>query len=775
MGGKKSYQNYGKTFRKPKRPFEKERLDSEMKIVGEYGLKNKREVWRVQYALAKIRTAARHLLTLDEKSEQRMFQGEALLRRMIRIGLLMESEKKLDYVLGLTSAKIMERRLQTKVFKLGLAKSIHHARVLIRQPGRVRRKMMQKKGGDKDGRSAPLPRLSCVSLVYVSYGELCIDLRGARQYQPVEVHERDWLGISIAFLLGIALLRCWDRAGGTVSRERIRGDALQFSSVMERSLGIKGLQVLVHFPDDANGFYWHMRILLVRAGAAGVWVTLTPTLDLFTHDLSRIRHIVLARNAPWPARVNRNDIFGFDPITRVEFNQFVQLAKVQARVLADDDMEAEAPDLVWLRAGLGLKRLGEVVPQEVVDGQERFTEIGDSAVAEVNGAVIWAARVNAGDRESWIKERQAVERDDRTIGVHLRNGKRYIMLKEALALYSQVSYDDWGFPGPRLAMEYLGLVDQAGGFEVDQVDAPYLQGVENLCRRQVQLEMAVERNPSHPDFGLEECMGGAVTASGAASVVSFRDWVAGRQKDEEAPLLRRELPAMQFIGDFWAIGDIVCFFLCLESPCIGDITSAGLRAAAQILRHYDTQIERSTDELFSLAPEMLEPHRGPTLRRSPAKRRHLFKHLAGIGLACFSYRRPPTVQLGSARAMVNLDLSDDFLSQCGGYGGTASVPVLAGDADVDDGSYNFSNVQLASWFCMGAGYTADDAHEVGIQQLFICFEGLCMGWSWSLYLCQKLFENLVAAQRPLGLEGVPRDRTPAPELAPGVLRRGGLR
>merc|ERR1719472_136286 len=43
------------------------------------------------------------------------------------------NEKKLDYVLGLTTAKIMERRLQTKVFKLGLAKSIHHARVLIKQ------------------------------------------------------------------------------------------------------------------------------------------------------------------------------------------------------------------------------------------------------------------------------------------------------------------------------------------------------------------------------------------------------------------------------------------------------------------------------------------------------------------------------------------------------------------------------------------------------------------------------------------------------------------
>merc|ERR1719436_2175690 len=57
--GKKSYQQYGKTFRKPKRPFEKDRLDGEMKIIGEYGLKNKREVLRVAYAMARIRTAAR--------------------------------------------------------------------------------------------------------------------------------------------------------------------------------------------------------------------------------------------------------------------------------------------------------------------------------------------------------------------------------------------------------------------------------------------------------------------------------------------------------------------------------------------------------------------------------------------------------------------------------------------------------------------------------------------------------------------------------------------
>lgn len=45
----------GKTFKKPRRPFEKERLDSELKLVGEFGLRNKRELWRVQMALSKIR------------------------------------------------------------------------------------------------------------------------------------------------------------------------------------------------------------------------------------------------------------------------------------------------------------------------------------------------------------------------------------------------------------------------------------------------------------------------------------------------------------------------------------------------------------------------------------------------------------------------------------------------------------------------------------------------------------------------------------------------
>jgi small subunit ribosomal protein S9e len=52
---------------------------------------------------------------------------------MIRLGLLKESERKLDYVLGLTIAQFMERRLQTLVMKRKIAHSVHHARILIRQ------------------------------------------------------------------------------------------------------------------------------------------------------------------------------------------------------------------------------------------------------------------------------------------------------------------------------------------------------------------------------------------------------------------------------------------------------------------------------------------------------------------------------------------------------------------------------------------------------------------------------------------------------------------
>lgn len=61
--------------------------------------------------LARLRKAARELLTLDDKDPRRLFEGSALMKRMYKYGLLSEGENKLDYILGLTVHRFMDRRL----------------------------------------------------------------------------------------------------------------------------------------------------------------------------------------------------------------------------------------------------------------------------------------------------------------------------------------------------------------------------------------------------------------------------------------------------------------------------------------------------------------------------------------------------------------------------------------------------------------------------------------------------------------------------------------
>merc|ERR1712072_1604683 len=77
------------------------------------------------------RKAARELLLLDETDPRRIFEGEALMRRMYSYGFLEPTETKLDYILGLNVQKFLERRLQTKIFKSNQCKTIHDARVKI--------------------------------------------------------------------------------------------------------------------------------------------------------------------------------------------------------------------------------------------------------------------------------------------------------------------------------------------------------------------------------------------------------------------------------------------------------------------------------------------------------------------------------------------------------------------------------------------------------------------------------------------------------------------
>jgi len=122
-----------KSYQTPKRPFEKTRIESETRLVIEYGLRNKREVWKAQADLRKYRKAARNLLVLASSAADReLFESKKneLISHLQRAGLL-GPDADIDDVLSLRVQTQLERRLQTLVHRKGLARSPKQARQLV--------------------------------------------------------------------------------------------------------------------------------------------------------------------------------------------------------------------------------------------------------------------------------------------------------------------------------------------------------------------------------------------------------------------------------------------------------------------------------------------------------------------------------------------------------------------------------------------------------------------------------------------------------------------
>ena len=117
-----------KKFETPRFPWRTDVLETELKLLGQYGLRNKREIWRHKTLLSKYRGIARSLLGMSVEERRKL--EKQLLDRLHRLGILPETAV-MDDVLVLSLEDILERRLQTLVFQKGLAKSIHQARQLI--------------------------------------------------------------------------------------------------------------------------------------------------------------------------------------------------------------------------------------------------------------------------------------------------------------------------------------------------------------------------------------------------------------------------------------------------------------------------------------------------------------------------------------------------------------------------------------------------------------------------------------------------------------------
>jgi small subunit ribosomal protein S4 len=124
-----------KLYDTPNHPWQKARIDEETGIVKKYGLRNKKGVWKFASELRKYRGNARSLLgvmaagNLPEDSHY-IRDADAIVRKLQNLGVLKE-DSKLEDILALKIDDLLERRLQTMVFRKGYATSMKQARQFI--------------------------------------------------------------------------------------------------------------------------------------------------------------------------------------------------------------------------------------------------------------------------------------------------------------------------------------------------------------------------------------------------------------------------------------------------------------------------------------------------------------------------------------------------------------------------------------------------------------------------------------------------------------------
>jgi|ETNmetMinimDraft_2_1059921.scaffolds.fasta_scaffold10396_2 small subunit ribosomal protein S4 len=125
MGDPKKHR---KKYSTPLHPWQATRIEEEKQILNEYGLRNKKEIWKLDSLLRRFRSQAKKLIA--STTDQARKEEKLLIVKLAKLGLLNE-EAHLDDVLGLNLRDVLERRLQTLVYRKNLARSAEQARQFI--------------------------------------------------------------------------------------------------------------------------------------------------------------------------------------------------------------------------------------------------------------------------------------------------------------------------------------------------------------------------------------------------------------------------------------------------------------------------------------------------------------------------------------------------------------------------------------------------------------------------------------------------------------------
>ena len=118
-----------KHYNTPSHPWQKVRIEEEAGLIHQYGLKNKKEIWRANTKVREMRRQARKL-TAKSSDLQAQKERDLLLAKLNRLGIL-EQNSSLEDILRMSPENILNRRLQTQVYLQGLASTVKQSRQLI--------------------------------------------------------------------------------------------------------------------------------------------------------------------------------------------------------------------------------------------------------------------------------------------------------------------------------------------------------------------------------------------------------------------------------------------------------------------------------------------------------------------------------------------------------------------------------------------------------------------------------------------------------------------